>query len=187
MYMNAFQTTLLTVLTFIAHTAFSVEIPPYNEQANKDALEALAWYKLTNAKNLNPLQDDKNLLSLSLTLPDIIARGVNPNLPLDDEGETLFLFVATFSKEGAMIKELIERGARIDIPHRVSHETALMRACSRGFHQVVEVLLKAEADPTRIDAVGSTARDWAKTTPFGTQEERENCLALLDAYPPQDH
>ena len=180
--MNIFRTTIFTVLIFATQTAFAAEMQTYNEEANRDALNAIHEYHYHNAEGLGSKENHEKLLN---TLPSIIIRGANPNLIINEIGDTLFLFVSTLSEDGAMVKELLEQGECINSHGGLTEKTALIRACSRGLYQVVEILLLAGADKTCTDSLGYTARYWAERGFFVKRKDREKCIALLDTIVPK--
>ncbi len=78
----------------------------------------------------------------------------------DSNGRTPLMFAAT-GANASTVEFLIEKGAQVDAVDTAEKFTPLMYAAAEGQVEVVEVLLKHQADPGLRDVDGDTARDFA--------------------------
>lgn len=101
----------------------------------------------------------------------LIARGANVRA-VGDGGMTA-LYQLTWSllssasqaeqrEQAAMARELLDKGAAVDVPMGVPQMTPLMLAASRGNKPMVELLLARSADPRLKDFKGRTPQDFAR-------------------------
>lgn len=76
------------------------------------------------------------------------------NNAINDEGMTPLAYAAKANYSINTIQTLIEHGAHVDIPDNVGN-TALYHAVQNGNVELVELLLKYNADPTRHNKQGT--------------------------------
>jgi len=90
----------------------------------------------------------------------LLSRGADPNIG-DSNGDTPMMIAASIGfEEGAT--QMIRRGARVDATNRRG-ETALTVAVQQRQPRLVELLLRAGANPDKADHVtGYSPRDYAK-------------------------
>ena len=86
----------------------------------------------------------------------LIADGADVNAPQGD-GMTALHWAAR-NRDAALVRDLLEAGAKVSAGTRIGHYTALHMAAEGGAGEVVEVLLGAGADPERAILVGGGAR-----------------------------
>ena len=90
----------------------------------------------------------------------LLNKGADPNIG-DLKGETPLMIASSIGFEEAAAA-MVRRGAKVDQVNRQG-ETALTRAVQARQPRVVELLLRAGANPDKPDHVtGYTARDYAK-------------------------
>ena len=90
----------------------------------------------------------------------LLRKGADPNVG-DPKGETPLMVAAGIGFEEAAAA-MLGSGAKVDLTNRQG-ETALSRAVQQKQARMVELLLKAGANPDKADFVsGYTARDYAK-------------------------
>ena len=90
----------------------------------------------------------------------LLNKGADPNIA-DSKGDTPLMIAASigFEEAGAA---MLGRGAKVDMVNRQG-ETALNRAVQARQLRMVELLLRAGANPDKADHVtGYTPRDYAK-------------------------
>jgi ankyrin repeat protein len=112
------------------------------------------------------------------TLAALLDRGAPPDLVGSPDGTTPLIAAAARGQVGTVRLLLNRRAADINettirdlalsedvfpIPYFVGGETALMRAAANGHVSVVKELLHHGADPTRKDAQGRTAAEFASS------------------------
>jgi len=90
----------------------------------------------------------------------LLKKGADPNVG-DAKGDTALIIAARIGFEEAA-DYMVRLGARVDATNRRG-ETALIVAVQQRQPRIVELLLKAGADPDKADhAAGYSARDYAK-------------------------
>ena len=89
----------------------------------------------------------------------LVNSGAELNSQADDRG-TSPLLDSVMSKNLDMVNALIEAGANLDIKSK-DGQTALVVAVGAGDEKIVEVLLRAGADPDISDSMGVSARKYA--------------------------
>lgn len=90
----------------------------------------------------------------------LLNKGADPNIG-DQRGETPLMVAAGIGFEEAAAA-MLRRGAKVDLVNRQG-ETALGRAVQQRQPRMVELLLRAGANPDKPDRVtGYTPRDYAK-------------------------
>ena len=89
----------------------------------------------------------------------LIDCGAQLDMQADDRG-TSPLLDSVMSKNLDMVNALIEAGANLDIKSK-DGQTALVVAVGAGEGKIVEILLKAGADPDISDSMGVSARKYA--------------------------
>jgi len=133
------------------------------------------------AAGFSPDTKDKKgvpLLSIAVrngkinTLEYLLHSGAQVNLIAEDRGSTA-LFDSALEKNKDMVKVLIEAGANVNVQSK-DGQTALVVVVGAGDEAIVELLVKAGADPDIKDALGVSARKYA--TIFGNK----NMLAMFD-------
>ena len=78
----------------------------------------------------------------------------------DRETHTAPLHLAASRGDLAVVKFLLDKGARVDAQDK-DWKTALILAATKGYRDMVELLLKRGANPTLSDTGGRTAVYWA--------------------------
>ena len=99
----------------------------------------------------------------------LLDNGADPNSMDDATKSTLYIqriFRGGHYEDNEkyvikLVKKLLEKGARVNALSTVNHFTPLMMAASRGYAEVIELLLKYGADPTLRDTRGQNAREHA--------------------------
>ena len=86
----------------------------------------------------------------------LIAEGEDVNAAQGD-GMTALHWAAR-NRDGALVRTLLEAGAKVGAGTRIGHYTPLHLASEAGAGEVVEILLGAAADPERAIEVGGGAR-----------------------------
>ena len=90
----------------------------------------------------------------------LMNKGADPNIG-DAQGDTPLILAARIGYEEAATW-MIERRAQVDLANRRG-ETALIVAVQQRQRQLVELLLRAGANPDKADhAAGYSARDYAR-------------------------
>jgi uncharacterized protein len=90
----------------------------------------------------------------------LLSRGADPNIG-DSNGDTPMMIAASIGFEEAAT-QMLRRGARVDATNRRG-ETALTVAVQQRQPRLVELLLRAGANPDKADHVtGYSPRDYAK-------------------------
>jgi len=90
----------------------------------------------------------------------LLKKGADPNIG-DAKGDTPLMVAARIGFEDAA-GYMVQLGARVDMTNRLG-ETALIIAVQQRQLRVVELLLKAGANPDKADhSAGYSARDYAK-------------------------
>ena len=90
----------------------------------------------------------------------LLKKGADPNIG-DSNGDTALILASRIGFEEA-VDWMVQLGARVDAPNRRG-ETALIIAVQQRQPRVVELLLKARANPDKGDhAAGLSAREYAK-------------------------
>jgi ankyrin repeat protein len=90
----------------------------------------------------------------------LLKNGADPNVG-DAQGDTPLILAARIGFDQAA-GYMVQFGAKVDTPNRRG-ETALIVATQQRRPDIVELLLKAGADPDKTDhAAGYSARDYAK-------------------------
>lgn len=90
----------------------------------------------------------------------LLTRGADPNIG-DSDGDTPLIVAAEIGFEEAA-NYMLSRGARVDLGNRKG-ETPLTRAVQQRHPRMVELLLRAGANPDKPDHItGYTPRDYAK-------------------------
>ncbi|KAI8357899.1 Glycerophosphoryl diester phosphodiesterase family-domain-containing protein [Choanephora cucurbitarum] len=103
-------------------------------------------------------------LACKLSNPELLTLLINKGASVDladEDGDTPLLFaIRSHFIEG--IQVLIDQGhVNVDLSERVNGWTPLMVAAMEGFKDVVEILLKANANKETVDFNGWTATDHA--------------------------
>jgi ankyrin repeat protein len=89
----------------------------------------------------------------------LLRSGAQVNLTAEDRGSTA-LFDATMGRHIDLVKALIEAGADTNIQSK-DKQSALVVAVGAGDEKIVEILVKAGADPDIEDSLGVSARKYA--------------------------
>ncbi len=90
----------------------------------------------------------------------LLKKGADPNIG-DAKGDTPLMIAARIGYDEAA-NWMIQLGAKVDTPNRRG-ETALIIAVQQRQPRMVELLLKAGANPDKADhSAGYSARDYAK-------------------------
>lgn len=90
----------------------------------------------------------------------LLKKGADPNV-IDANGDTALMIASRIGFEEAA-GWMIQLGAKVDTPNRRG-ETALAVAIQANQPRIVEMLLKAGADPDKADfSAGLSPRDYAK-------------------------
>jgi len=107
------------------------------------------------------------------TLKLLLYSGAQVNLDAEDRGSNA-LFDSALIRNKEIVKVLIEAQADVNVQSK-DGQTALIVVVGAGDEDIVELLVKAGADPDIKDALGVSARKYA--TIFGNK----NMLAMFDA------
>jgi len=107
------------------------------------------------------------------TLKLLLYSGAQVNLNAEDRGANA-LFDGALIRNKEIVKTLIEAQADVNVQSK-DGQTALIVVVGAGDEAIVEILVKAGADPDIKDALGVSARKYA--TIFGNK----NMLAMFDA------
>lgn len=103
----------------------------------------------------------------------LIAEGADVNEAQGD-GMTALHWAAR-NRDGELVRDLLEAGAKVVAGTRIGHYTPLHMAAEAGAGEVVEVLLGAGADPGRAITVGGGARPLH----FAAESGSERAVAAL--------
>ncbi|WP_157153625.1 ankyrin repeat domain-containing protein [Brachyspira murdochii] len=101
----------------------------------------------------------KNIILIPLILISVLLIQYNKLYPLTQDEET-FLDAAIFGDED-VIKDILQKNININVQDDVGN-TALILACMEGHIQVVELLVKANADKSIVNKHGNDALFYAK-------------------------
>ncbi|ANN62374.1 ankyrin repeat domain-containing protein [Brachyspira hyodysenteriae] len=101
----------------------------------------------------------KNIIFIPLMIISLTFISFNKLYPLNQDEET-FLDAAIFGDED-VIKAIIAKNINVNIQDDVGN-TALILACMEGHIQVVELLIKANADKSIVNKHGNDALYYAK-------------------------
>ncbi|WP_416487666.1 ankyrin repeat domain-containing protein [Brachyspira hyodysenteriae] len=101
----------------------------------------------------------KNIIFIPLMIISLTFISFNKLYPLNQDEET-FLDAAIFGDED-VIKAIITKNINVNIQDDVGN-TALILACMEGHIQVVELLIKANADKSIVNKHGNDALYYAK-------------------------
>jgi len=93
------------------------------------------------------------------TVEFLLRSGAHVNIIADDRGSTA-LIDSAMGRHKDVIKTLIEAGADVNFINR-DGQTALIIVVGAGDEEIVEILVKAGADPDIGDAFGVSARMYA--------------------------
>jgi ankyrin repeat protein len=90
------------------------------------------------------------------------CHGANGHVDaLDGEFGMTLLMAAGLAGNESMVKEILDRGAKLNVRSRIQGATALMYAARANNPGVVRMLLSSGADPDIRDNSGGTAADWS--------------------------
>ena len=106
----------------------------------------------------------------------LIVEGADVNAPQGD-GMTALHWAAR-NRDAALVRDLLEAGAKVGAGTRIGRYTPLHLASDAGAGEVVEVLLGAGADPERAITVGGGARPLHFAAESGSERA---IMALLAA------
>lgn len=90
----------------------------------------------------------------------LLSAGLDPNKP-DNQGKTA-LMEATVKNRGAIVNNLLAKGADPNAKPDKYGQTALIMATIKGHTDIVKTLLAHGADPELRDHDGLTALDYAR-------------------------
>lgn len=90
----------------------------------------------------------------------ILEQGGNPDIQEREQGQTA-LIIRTTAGDAEDVQLLIEKGAKVDVADR-GLETALTKAVRLRKHRIARILLKAGADPEKVDITGNSPADYAR-------------------------
>ncbi|KAL7286517.1 hypothetical protein TKK_0019253 [Trichogramma kaykai] len=88
-------------------------------------------------------------------LKTLLKKGVSPDIE-DHSGYTALHYAAR-NRHVNICRELLDRGANVNATTRSGKATALQRAATQGCNNVIELLLKRNANPDMQDSDGFTA------------------------------
>ena len=147
-----------------------VELKPAGESVFKAALRGdIDTIKAALADNVdcNSKDPERETTLLMLASFDghtelmelLIKKGCDLNVQ-DVEGRTALMYCASGDNVDA-VKVLLDAGASVNVTDKAEHFTALMYAAAEGRLDVVKLLLDYNADCTKKDIDGDTARTFA--------------------------
>ena len=103
----------------------------------------------------------------------LILAGAQINLQSDDRGTTA-LMDSVMGKQHDLVRDLIRAGSDLGIKSK-NGQSALLLAVGSGDDELVDMLLKAGADPDQSDSMGLSARSYAALM------KKSSMTALFDA------
>jgi hypothetical protein len=106
----------------------------------------------------------------------LVSAGAQLDLQADDRG-TSALIDAAMAKKHGLVKDLVAAGADLNIKSK-DGQTALILAVGSSEKEIVEMLLKAGADPDISDSLGVSARNYAALF------HKEEIIKLFNTYAP---
>eukprot|EP00930_Biecheleria_cincta_P077257 TRINITY_DN64540_c0_g1_i1.p1 TRINITY_DN64540_c0_g1~~TRINITY_DN64540_c0_g1_i1.p1 ORF type:complete len:308 (-),score=83.79 TRINITY_DN64540_c0_g1_i1:151-1074(-) len=110
----------------------------------------------------------------------IIADPQGVKGPIVDEDGVSALMMAAFAGSAETCQALLGGGAEINYAEPDQNRTALMFAAQGGYSPVVQVLLNAKADASKVDNDGQTALHWAAVA------NKAETAKLLSVHCPKD-
>jgi hypothetical protein len=159
-------------------------IPPTAEiLAQCVAEDKVEEVSLFLAAGFSPDTKDKNgvpLIGISArnghlkTLEYLLHSGAHVNMVAEDRGSTA-LFDSAMGRHTSLVKALIDAGADVNLPSK-GGQTPLVVVVGAGDDEIVEILVKAGADPDIEDALGVSARKYAALF------KKSTVIALFDAF-----
>jgi len=159
-------------------------IPPTNEVlAQCVAEDKSEEVSLFLAAGFSPNTKDKDgvpLIGISArnghlkTLEFLLRSGAQVNMIAEDRGSTA-LFDSAMGRHTHLVKALIDAGADVNIPSK-GGQTALVVVVGAGDEDIVELLVKAGADPDIEDSLGVSARKYANLF------KKSTMIALFNSY-----
>jgi uncharacterized protein len=108
------------------------------------------------------------------TLEYLLRSGAHVNMIAEDRGSTA-LFDSAMGTHTSLVRALIAAGADVNLPSK-GGQTPLVVVVGAGDDEIVEMLVKAGADPDIEDALGVSARKYAALF------KKNTMIALFDAY-----
>jgi len=137
------------------------------------------------AAGFSPDTKDKNgvpLIGISArnghlgVLEFLLRSGAQVDLVSEDRGSTA-LFDSAMGRHKSLVKALIDAGADVNMPSK-GGQTPLVVVVGAGDEEIVELLVKAGADPNIEDSLGVSARKYAALF------KKSTMIALFDTYAP---
>ena len=112
---------------------------------------------------------------------ELLDQGANPNAA-DAAGNSAFLLASSeIGPEPAMLELLLENGADVNAKDAAQRSTALIRAAQRGYPELVEPLLEADADLDHVNDLNFTALLASVIFGDGSAPYQEVVRLLVDA------
>jgi len=108
------------------------------------------------------------------TLEFLLHSGAHVNMIAEDRGSTA-LFDSAMGRHTSLVRALIAAGADVNLPSK-GGQTPLVVVVGAGDDEIVEMLVKAGADPDIEDSLGVSARKYAALF------RKSMMIAAFDAY-----
>ena len=123
------------------------------------------FYAARHAKEAQPIEK-------------LLAAGADPNRA-DNDGQTPLFWAAEFNPNDSITLVLVKGGANPNMADKQG-QTPLMLAAAHNQKAVLDILLRAKADPSAKDQAGKTAADYlAQNEEFTEQERTDYRQAML--------
>ncbi len=110
------------------------------------------------------------------TMKTLITAGADVNLRVNNGVTPLMAACGPFP---AAVQLLLDNGANVNATDHNENFTALMYAATEGLSPIVDILLKAGADPSMKDVDGDTAASFARNRGFTALAD--HLQTLIDA------
>ena len=139
-------------------TSFDLQLVEQDVMSGRQAIEGLLEQSLQ--KRAATEFDVALYLGDVSAVANLLKEGVDPNMPIDQEGTTPLIYATVFNHK-QIVQSLLEAGADVNAQGGIGGSTALHAAVFAGRLDIARLLLDAGVAPKTPDYSGSTATDAA--------------------------